>query len=621
VSTLGQPGNNGNNVTLIIDVTASSQDPGNSGVLRVARQLCRELQKYMDPIFVIWKPDLNCYILPMKKQYLHLQHFHGPSLTDEERLSKRGRLILLHDYLETDERDRYWLILPEIISEISAVQRRYYARKNNLKIAAIFHDAIPVLHPEFCSEEIINNHPYYMSGLSKCDVVIPISEYSGKCLKTFWDQNNVKGCPIQANPLPGEFSGTERNTKIPDKLPRVIKMLFVSTLEPRKNHLRLAESCLIMKEKHPEVQWRLRLVGSRYSGNGDIPEFIQSISKRNKNIKWLGAVDDNSLIDLYNDATFTVFPSIIEGFGMPILESIWFGKPCICSQNGVMGELAEGGGCLATDVEDANTLSEAIHRLSTDDKFFLQLSKEAATRKVIKWSEYAEKLISILKAPRTLEQRAVGDVRKTFQEIVYPGQVNSKCLMSNSERLALTALLARHKPEYSIAICAYDECLLALFSEYSKSVFTILVDSEMGRKNGKYGNMSFLTGNSGKIVPLLLKELDKENMPVDFVFIYMGYSTGKGKRDIDAVLSYVPKKPLFLVLYNSFNPEVRKDLLEAEWKKSPYVHWVDLDFIPGRMVRADKNDMESMTGGLSMVYLSPEKCDKAMDLGLGDVRE
>jgi len=54
-------------------------------------------------------------------------------------------------------------------------------------------------------------------------------------------------------------------------------------------------------------------------------------------------------IRLIENALFTVYPSLMEGFGIPILESLWHGKPCVCGGNGALGEVARGGGCLIVD--------------------------------------------------------------------------------------------------------------------------------------------------------------------------------------------------------------------------------------------------------------------------------
>src|SRR5258708_12243480 len=71
----------------------------------------------------------------------------------------------------------------------------------------------------------------------------------------------------------------------------------------------------------------------------------------------------------------------MEGFGIPILESLWHGKPCVCGGNGALGEVARGGGCLIVDQTSTAPLSEGIKTLLSDRQLYSRLSNEARPRK------------------------------------------------------------------------------------------------------------------------------------------------------------------------------------------------------------------------------------------------
>ncbi len=77
------------------------------------------------------------------------------------------------------------------------------------------------------------------------------------------------------------------------------------------------------------------------------------------------------------------------------------------------------------------------------------------------------------------------------------------------------------------------------------------------------------------------------------------------KNDLNIVLSYTPKKPLFVMLHDSFNPECRRGMLDADWNKCPYVQWVDLDFVPGCIIENGSTSEGEMWGGLALAYLTP----------------
>lgn len=609
---------NNEKISIVVDVTNSSKDPANSGVVRVTRRLCRELQKYTNPIFVVWQHEKNCYALPTKNEFQMLSQFNGPLLHDEDRLSSDAKRILLKDYLNYIEKNSIWMLFPETVNEAHAHKIRSFARDNGFKIAAVFYDAIPVLHPELCKDIVIrDNHSNYMRGLAECDVIIPISNFSGSCLKDFWADNKIKETSVITDVLPGEFGGSIRHQDIQDISSNEIHILCVSTLEPRKNHLRLVQACLLMQKKHPDLNWSLTLVGNRYAGAFEIATYIESIAAKNPRIKWVGIVDDATLQQLYEKSSFTIYPSIIEGFGMPILESIWHGKPCICSRDGVMAELAAEGGCLTTNVLDEDSLSETIYKLSTNKELLLKLTQEAIKRKIKTWDEYVQEFISILKTYSkeikitsrdrnvVLRQDFPFVDNRTLQDIIYPDCLCDNWQMNNSERLAITAILSRIKPQCSIEVGSRKGGSLSLILQYSKMVFSIDIDPSIPEKFKQIKNVSFLTGPSSVILPLLLDELDKSGIGVDFILIDGDHSAEDIKHNISCLLTYVPKRPILVLIHDSFNPEYRRSMLEANWRISQYVEYIDLDFIPGRIIKDDGPSHE-MGGGLALVYLIPK---------------
>jgi alpha-1,3-rhamnosyl/mannosyltransferase len=132
-------------------------------------------------------------------------------------------------------------------------------------------------------------------------------------------------------------------------------LLFVGTLEPRKNIDRLLQALQICSVDIPLV-----LAGWRgWQNRGRMQ------NKAVKNVYFTGHVPDADLVCLYNGATALVYPSIYEGFGLPILEAMACGCPVICSDTASMPEVA-GDAALLVNPFDVEALAHALETIITD---------------------------------------------------------------------------------------------------------------------------------------------------------------------------------------------------------------------------------------------------------------
>ena len=135
------------------------------------------------------------------------------------------------------------------------------------------------------------------------------------------------------------------------------------------------------------AQWGARVVDA-----------ITRLRKAGYPLRWMRHVADQTLRQAYERCAFTVFPSLTEGFGLPILESLWFGRPCICGANGALGEISSGGGCLAVDQTSAAALAAALEHLLADHALYRRLCDEAGARLFDTWEGLADRLLPCLVA-------------------------------------------------------------------------------------------------------------------------------------------------------------------------------------------------------------------------------
>jgi glycosyltransferase involved in cell wall biosynthesis len=138
-------------------------------------------------------------------------------------------------------------------------------------------------------------------------------------------------------------------------------LLVVSTLEPRKNGRFLLDWFLetSVLASGAELWW----VGPQ----GWLCDGIKRIRRksRGRSIKLLGMISDRSLCEAYRQAGTTIYPSLYEGFGFPVLDSLWHGTPVLCSFNSSLQEFALSGvyffdGC------DPGSLDEAYRAMAAD---------------------------------------------------------------------------------------------------------------------------------------------------------------------------------------------------------------------------------------------------------------
>lgn len=142
-------------------------------------------------------------------------------------------------------------------------------------------------------------------------------------------------------------------------------VLYVGTLEPRKNHVRLIQAFRLMCERHPN-QYSLVICGKKGWMYDEIFNVANSPGLREK-VLFIGYVPDEHLPFLYNLAGAVVYPSLYEGFGLPVIEAMACGKPVLTSNRGVLAEVA-GDGALLVNPEDEDEMANGLHRLVFDNE-------------------------------------------------------------------------------------------------------------------------------------------------------------------------------------------------------------------------------------------------------------
>jgi len=377
----------------------------NTGVQRVARRLYEALRQHGPVTPMLWIPSLSAYCRPAQAEQDYLERpFHGqdkPTPSPERTLAPvfwaemlrhlRHRHNRFHWQAEAGANDI--LLVPDIFQDnrrdILSQSPRWFPGQ----MAAMFYDASPLRNPQGSKSREQQTFPEYVRALAAFDKVLCPSHETEVDLKFYWRKFGLPAAPILVDPLPTEF-GSRPTVKPPPhrKHPRV---LYVASLHPRKNHLTLlAAAELLWKEG---LQFELLLIGRTTTHGGPaVSAKLKQLHQRHRPVRWLGHVNDTSLHKAYQESYFSIYPSIHEGFGLPILESLWHGRPCICGENGAIGEVSLGGGCLTVDQHDPVSLAAGMRRLLTEPATYNRLSIEAINRQFRSWNDYAGTLLRTL---------------------------------------------------------------------------------------------------------------------------------------------------------------------------------------------------------------------------------
>lgn len=180
--------------------------------------------------------------------------------------------------------------------------------------------------------------------------------------------------------------------------------------------------------------------------------------------------------------------------------------------------------------------------------------------------------------------------------------------MTDAERLALTGLLAELRPECAIEVGVYRAGSLSMLSRFCKKVYALDIDPACAaRYQDKYANVEFVTGDSRQTLPGVLSQIEAAREKLAFVLIDADHSREGIRHDINSVLRYTVVQPLYLLMHDSFNPECRRGMKDADWEAQPHVHLVELDFVPGRLVTAEEpGSYRQMWCGFALAVLLPE---------------
>jgi len=263
----------------------------------------------------------------------------------------------------------------------------------NIPRVATLHDLTPLLFPHLHPwRRVLGFRLLAHRSLRRCDRIIVYSDNTRRDLvsKGMAAPNAIVKIPLGVSPgfKPGVATdGFKQRYGLARPF-----ILTVGVLEPRKNHGVLFELLRRLRERGEQID--LIVIGRegwRWSSPLARPEF-KALARW---VRILGDLPDADLAEFYNRAAVFVYPSLYEGFGLPVLEAMACGAPVVCSSSSSLPE-AGGDAALYADPGDAEAFAKQVARILRDSELRRRMAEAGLRRaRLFSWQRAAEQTLAV----------------------------------------------------------------------------------------------------------------------------------------------------------------------------------------------------------------------------------
>lgn len=262
------------------------------------------------------------------------------------------------------------------------------------KVVNTVYDMVYKLHPETMEKGNLQKlHKNLQRSCRDSDVILTISQNSKQEISDFMN--------VTPNKIEIAYPAVDRDIFKPEKNTDLVQMkykipgeylLYLGTLEPRKNITSLIKAFKIISEKNKDIF--LVIAGKKGWMYEEIFKLVDDLHLNGKVI-FTGYVEDKDIPFLYSSAVAFIFPSLYEGFGMPPLEAMACGTPVIVSNTSSLPEVVGDAGIFVDPLNIENIAFE-MDRLLNDNSLQQEYSKRGLQRsKIFSWEDSAKKVIDV----------------------------------------------------------------------------------------------------------------------------------------------------------------------------------------------------------------------------------
>lgn len=227
------------------------------------------------------------------------------------------------------------------------------------------HDLLHLHYPQYFGRRARNQRDLsYRTFCEAADAVVMMTEWGKQDLIARYRLTPEKVHVVPGAPMLEVYESSEdemldlkERFRLPDAF-----LLYPAQTWPHKNHLRLIQAIADLRDRGINVP--LVFSGRTNYFSARLRKEVERLSLGDQ-VMWVGFVTATEIRSLYELSMGVVFPSKFEGFGFPILEAMWAGKPVACSDVGPIAEVA-GEAALYFDADDVSSIADAVRDLYTD---------------------------------------------------------------------------------------------------------------------------------------------------------------------------------------------------------------------------------------------------------------
>jgi glycosyltransferase involved in cell wall biosynthesis len=260
-------------------------------------------------------------------------------------------------------------------------------RTRHLKLAFVFYDLLRVLNDDDPKLAALDptGLPQTEFMVREADLLLPISHYSARILREHLRRRGASSVPVEPIRLAADMLPAANP---PEPIAGLVPggfVLSVGDVVHRKNHKLLVQVWSTLIANGIPVP-TLAIVGRIDMEGNAIVRSVRRDPRLSDIVRFLPNVSDAALLWLYRNCRYTVFPSLLEGFGLPVAESLRYGKVCLASSNAAIPEAGQGA-AVSLDPLNADAWAAEVARLNDPAALAAAERRISESFRTVTWSD------------------------------------------------------------------------------------------------------------------------------------------------------------------------------------------------------------------------------------------